>query len=889
MSADTVTFTIDGKQATVSAGTLLVEAAKAAGVEIPVFCSHPKLDPLGACRMCLVEIETPRGNQLTTACTTPVQDGMVVHYNSETAIKARQATVEFILSNHPLDCPVCDKGGECLLQDTAMAHGAGESHFVEEKAHKDKHHLISDLIMLDQERCVVCWRCIRYLEEWEDRPRLELFQRGGETVVDTFPGRPVDAKTSGNIIDLCPVGALTSRVSRFQYRPWRLEHTNSICTHCSMGCNIRIDSRTHRVRRVVARENMAVNDEWICDKGRFVFGFTNHPERLQQPLIRKDDELQFASWEEALDLVAHRLSTIVGKAGADAIGGLSSTKLSNETAYLFQKLFRSLIGTNNIDHRDGGEVLADPRGLSSISDLRNLREDDAIVLVGMDPSEEQPVLDLFIKRAVRRQGVKLIVLHSRQIELARYGDGRHGTYLIYQPGSEVMLFNGLVRVILKQGWARENVARRFAGWTDLPGWVDDARPEAVQGLTGVPYNALRRAADMLSNAGRALIFYGPDVVRGPLAGDVAAALTNLALVIGQPDGLAYIGTGANSQGARDVGLLPDHLPGHASVTDAAVRDRLARLWGGELPAQPGLTYHGMLQAAQDGSLKGLYCLGADPASESAIAKAALEKLDFLVVQDLFLTETAKLADVVLPAASAMESSGTFTNLERRVQRALQAVRPVGDARPDWQILTRLAVKLHRLQLQDAERRTKAERRGKKAKKGGQRRASVPRVWSYSTPQSILEEITRAVPAYAGMGWDDLGDAGKQWSVQAVQQRPSFRPAYQRVLSSSGGYPLTLITGNLLYDGGTMFRTTKAVGGLIPQPEVWMNPQDARQMGLRAKQMITVASPSGRLRLAVRLDEQVWPGTIFVPRSLPGAPVETLLNGEGSTVRVRIEK
>jgi len=396
---DLVTLTIDDKQVTVPAGTLVVDAAKAAGIEIPVFCSHPKLDPVGACRMCLVEFVGPRGSKLDTACTVRVSNGMVVRTDSQEVKATREAVLGFILINHPLDCPICDKGGECPLQDQTMEYGPGASQFVEPKRHKQKHYPISDLIMLDQERCILCWRCIRYLEEWEDKPQLGLFERGGETLIDTFPGRPVDAKTSGSIIDICPVGALTNRVDRFRFRPWQLTKTPSICTLCPVGCNLRLDERVHELRRIVARENAAVNDEWICDKGRFLHQYVDHPERLASPMVREGGQLRPVSWEEALDRIIDRLGTIAEAKGADAVGGVAGATISNEAAYLFQKFFRAMVGTNNIDFPTGAAVKVSPTGLSAIADIA---KSDLIVLVGLDPSEATPVLDLHIKRAARR-------------------------------------------------------------------------------------------------------------------------------------------------------------------------------------------------------------------------------------------------------------------------------------------------------------------------------------------------------------------------------------------------------------------------------------------------------------------------------------------------------
>ena len=320
------------------------------------------------------------------------------------------------------------------------------------KRHKNKHYLISDTIVLDQERCVVCWRCIRYLEEWEDKPQLGLFERGGETIIDIQSGQPVDAKTSGNIIDICPVGALTNRVSRFSYRPWQIERTPSICNHCSLGCNIRLDSRTHRLRRIVGRENMQVNDQWICDKGRFAHGWVNNEQRLTTPLLRKNGQLVPVAWSEALQFVAERLQSIKQQQGADVIGGIGSAKLSNESNYLFQRFFRQIMETNNVDHRDGGDVTALPVGLPALADIMKPQYGpdpavDTILLFGVDPSEELPILDLHLKRAVLRGGAKLIIVHPRKIELTRY----NGPYLGYRPGTEATLLNALCKATLDAG------------------------------------------------------------------------------------------------------------------------------------------------------------------------------------------------------------------------------------------------------------------------------------------------------------------------------------------------------------------------------------------------------------------------------------------------------
>ena len=846
--ADLVTLTIDDRQIEVPKGTLVVDAAAKLGIEIPIFCSHPKLDPVACCRMCLVEISGPRGMLLQTACSVPVAQDMVVKTNTQQVQDMQEANLAFLLLNHPLDCPICDKGGECPLQDQTLRFGPGISQLVEPKRQKKKHYMISDTIVLDQERCVLCWRCIRYLEEWEDRPQLALFERGGATIIDIQDGKPVDAKTSGNIIDICPVGALTNRVARFAFRPWEIERTPSICTQCAVGCNIRIDTRTHTLRRIISRENMQVNDQWICDKGRFAHGWVNHENRLTMPLVRRNGKLEPASWQEALNLVAEKLQGVKRQYGADAIGGIGSAKLSNESNYLLQRFMRQLVGTNNIDHRDGGDVSAIDTGLPAMAEIMKPQYGpdpvhDVVLLFGIDTNEELPVLDLHLKRAIRRGKLKVIVAHPRNTELARY-DAPH---LQYTPGSEVLLLNALLAAATAAKDDKKSDAAKTAGK------VSDKQ---VRDVAGVEAATVAAAAGLLANAKSALILYGPMVARGEQGKAVTAALTNLAHYTGHYERLAYIGADANSQGCRDLGVLPNRLPGHVALDDALGRPLLEQMWGAALPTTPGKTYNQMLDAAGS-EIKALYIMGADPATERPSWAANLDNLDFLVVQELMLTETAQRADVVLPGLSWAEQDGTFTNLERRVQRAPKALaNPHTKAAPDWMILSHLATNF------DVQ-------------------------WPYSAARAVTQEITVANPIYNGMTWERIGDQGLQWSVAdapytralpvlQVAEQPSLPPA------DDG---LRLINSPALYDGGNMFGLTTQMAAMSFGPHAALHPADAARLGSAAEDSVQVRNEHGSISLAVKLEPAVKPGTVWIPASLPGAPVGALLNGGLEVVRV----
>lgn len=840
-----ITLTIDGRSVTVPKGTLVLDAAQKLNIEIPVFCSHPKLDPVACCRMCLVEISGPRGPMLQTACSVPVAQDMVVNTETQQVREVQEANLAFMLLNHPLDCPICDKGGECPLQDQTLRYGPGISQLVEPKRHKNKNYLISDTIVLDQERCVVCWRCIRYLEEWEDKPQLGLFERGGKTIIDIQDGRPVDAKTSGNIIDICPVGALTNRVARFAFRPWEIERTPSICGHCSMGCNVRMDSRTHVVRRIVGRENMAVNDQWICDKGRFAHGWINHPNRIKTPYVRKNGVLTAVSWSEALEYTAKRLQEIKKSSGAESIGAIGSAKLSNESNYLLQRLFRQVIGTNNIDHRGGANIAALPTGLPAIVDIMKPQygpnpKADVIMIVGIDTAEEMPVLDLHLKRAVRRGGAQMIIAHPRKVEATRY----KGPYLAYKPGTEVALVNGLTRIALTK------VANPPVSAADL---VADATNEQLTQMVGADLMEINRAAELLANAKHALIIYGPMAAQGESGPQLLQALQNLAIVTGHAERVAFVGLESNSQGARDMGVLPNMLPGYVSLNDEKGRKRYESIWGRALPTKPGKSYHEMLDGAGD-SVKALYVMGANPASERPKWAENLDKLDLLVVQDLFITDTAKFADVVLPAVSWAEQDGTFTNVERRVQRAVKAVRdPDSKAAPDWMILDHLAARLG---------------------------VNFP----YADEKAITQEIGKTVPCYAGITWEALGDQGVQWDAKLVYKKPMLKRAEQPV--PSGGEGFDLVTGTVSYDGGDLFSLTKQMQDMAFKPSVGIHPEDAAKAGLVEGAMLAVRSNLGELVLPARLDATVQPGTVWIPESLTAAPVGALLNGH-PTEKVRL--
>lgn len=883
--ADQVTLTIDGVEVSVPKGTLIVEAAKRIRNEIPVFCYHGKLDPVGMCRMCLVEVGTPaidpatKQPQLdengkpvirfmpkpTTACTTPVSEGMVVKVNSEAALADRKAVLEFLLTSHPLDCPVCDKGGECPLQDLTIRHGPGKSRFdYEDKQHFPKKYPLGDLIVLDMERCVICARCVRFQSEVAHDPVLAIEERGRHAHIVTYSTPGFDSHYSGNTTDICPVGALTTRDFRFGARAWEMTNIPSVCNHCSVGCNTVLGTRTGEIKRIMPRQNEPVNEIWICDKGRFGHHFNGSPNRLTTPLVRKGGELVEASWGEALSLVAEKFGAIKQASGSNALGGLAGARLSNEDLYLFQKFFRQIIGTNNVDHRLGlSAALEDETaytvGVGLGTDLGRVGKGTTILVVGCDLDEEAPILYLRVAAASCKRGAHVINAGGRRTKL----DAQTKTSLHYRYGTAAHLALGLLASVVEQGLvAKEWLDSHTSGFADLEKALQNYAPDKVEKVTGLAAADIAAAAKAFAEAENGIILFGLEAGNDPA---LRAALEALALVTGHAgkanNGIIPVLPHANSRGAADMGVVPHRLPGY-------------------VPAEAGLSAQEML--AEGSPLKGMLIAGLDPAAESDAYKAALDKLDFLVVQELFLTETAQLANVVLPARGTAERDGTFTNAERRVQAFDTGVPAPGAAWADWLILTALA---------------------------GQMGAD----WSYASADGVMAEIAGAVPLYAEMKFENLvapvslarktahyiyegmsftADVreGVQWPSLAEQELAQVPLRFiAPAAPASTGPGLTLVAPRRLYDAGRLFAEAELMQPHIAQPQLHVSRADAQKLGLANGDLVSVSQNGTSVPLTVQINRSVSEGIVVVPRNLAGRPAERLLGPGGLSGSVKVEK
>jgi NADH-quinone oxidoreductase subunit G len=649
----TVTLTIDGLEVSAPENSMLVDAAKHGDVEIPVFCYEPKLGaPVGACRMCLVEVEgIPK---LQTGCSTPVKDGMVVHTQTDRVKHAQEAVVEFLLVNHPLDCPVCDKGGECPLQDISFGWGGGRSRFIEPKRHFQKPLALSPLVAIDRERCILCYRCVRFSQEISEDYQLVLEERGAHTYVSTFDGHPYVAPFSGNIIELCPVGALTSQPYRFRARPWDIEGSGSVCTLCPAQCNVTFTVRDERVLRVLGRDNADVDDGWLCDKGRFAYQSVHVDERITTPMIRDGGELRPVSWERALDEAATALARAKGRVGA-IVGGEST----NEEGFLLQRLLREGLDSPDIDSRTGGTLPIDvhralgaPGAQATVADLEFAH---SVLVLDCEPVDDMPIVDLRIRKGVRRHGVKLAVATSRPSSL----DPNAAASVRYAPGAGEAFLMALSASLRAGQRAEADRLAQAAG----------ADSEAVHGLA----RTLQAGPDVV-------ILFGERLVSGPRGAHAARALLHLAgaLSLGGRDGsgLLCVPNGANGRGLAEAGALPNAGPGFSAV-ETAGRDAA-----------------GIAAAARGGELGALYLLHADPVTDlpgRAGWELALERVNVVIAHAGFLTDGIREhANFVFPAESYAEKDGTITHPDGRLQRLRAAIGHPGAVRSEWSVIAELS-------------------------------------------------------------------------------------------------------------------------------------------------------------------------------------------------------
>jgi len=752
-----VNITVDGKKVMAPAGTLLIEACKSVGIEVPSFCYYPNLSLQGACRMCLVKVE--KMPKLQTACTTVIGEGMVVTTDSPEIHQARKSMVELLLGNHPLDCPVCDAGGECELQDMTFSYGAAESKYIDIKNHREEQQW-SPVVYFDRPRCILCYRCVRVCGEGMDVWALGVQNRGVSSIISPNKEDHLECEECGMCIDICPVGALTSGAYRYKTRPWEMKHVGTTCTHCADGCKTTLGVRRSdtgmEIVRGDNRDKSGINGDFLCIKGRYAFDFANHEDRLTQPLIRKEGRLTPASWEEAFELIGKRFREVRDTDGGQAIGVIGSTRTTNEEDYLLQKFSRVVLHTNNIDHHRTADFPALASALAgkpeATASMRDVFNAPAILLIGNDPTVQHPLLAWQIRNNVRLHRARLYVINSQEIKLRRQAtsfvqipEGSEGQVAAFLNGNDSALTDNTLRTSMSE------MRDKLRGESNLV----------------IIFDSVLRGADI-----QTLISFGSGI---------------------QGAQFVCLGDYANSRGAADLGLYPDLLPGYHRIADST---HFHREWG-NFPTTAGLNLAQMVESAKAGSLKALYVVGANPVGRLAIDPFTFNQ-SFVVVQDMFLTETATMADVVLPAANAYEKTGTFTNTCGDIQLVKKAGE-VSGTKSDFEMMVRIAdamgFDVHKLV--PFGRGATADMGQSRGVQSGE--ADRHAVWleahglepkmSPFDPIAILDEIQRLVPGYDVSRANILAGNDQHTSLSAggpgISQDPALIVPAQDNLFSSG--------------------------------------------------------------------------------------------------------
>jgi NADH-quinone oxidoreductase subunit G len=773
-----VNLTVDGKAVSAPAGTLLIEACKNAGIEVPSFCYYPNLSLQGACRMCLVRVE--KMPKLQTACTTGITEGMVVATDTDEIRQARKSMVEMLLGNHPLDCPVCDAGGECELQDMTFSYGAAESKFIELKQHRDEQQW-SPIVYFDRPRCILCYRCVRVCGEGMDVWALGVDNRGAVSTIVPNKQDHLECEECGMCIDICPVGALTSGAYRYKTRPWEMKHVGTTCTHCADGCKTTLGVRRSdtgmEIVRGDNRDKSGINGDFLCIKGRYAFDFANNEDRLTQPLVRKSGRLVPATWEEAFEIVGRRFKSILDREGGRAIGVIGSSRTTNEENYLLQKFARVVLGTNNIDHHRTADFPAFAGALHGKSNatatMRDVYNAPAILLIGNDPTDEHPLLAWQIRNNVRLHNARLYVVNANPIKLQR-----QATEFVQ---------------IAAEGYGE------FV--SSLSGSSSDGGGRLSQQGQWLPLRDKLKAEKDL------VIIFGSEITGTSVQalGKFAGGLSGAKLVC--------LGDYANSRGAADMGLYPDLLPGYLPVSETG---KFHGEWG-EVPSSPGLSIPEMFDAARSGQLKALYVVGANPVGRLDIGPNTL-KDTFVVVQDMFLTETAALADVVLPAANAYEKSGTFTNTCGDIQ-ILKKAGDVATVKPDFEMIVRIAdaigFDVHKLvPFGHGMHADMGQSRGAQSGEADQHSVWLeanglePKMSPFD-PMATLDEIQRLVPGYDVSRLELMAGNDQHTSISAMG--PSKQQVPEQILPAH----------NNLFSSGTLGRYSRALNSVIenknPEP------------------------------------------------------------------------
>lgn len=868
-----VKVVIDGKHVDVDGGKTILSAAKELGIDIPNLCHDDRLKPWGACRLCIVDVEGAKAPLVS--CATKVQEGMVINTNTDEINNMRKVIMELLLSDHPFDCMICEKCGNCTLQDLAYKFGIREPRYPGEK-HPEQEQGPNPMIKRDGSKCILCGRCVRICDEVQGVKAIDFVGRGFKTIVNTPFGLPLhetNCELCGQCVSTCPVGALTN--TKPLGRPWEVRTADVICAYCGCGCELTLHiDKENRVLGASTKPGQGLNKGNTCIKGRFGNDFITHPDRLKTPLIKKKGKFEEATWDKAIDLIAKKFSKIRTEHGPDSIAVFGSAKCTVEENYIIQKFARAAIGTNNVDHCarlcHAPSVVAlvksfgDGAATGSMSDIENA---SAIFITGSNTTEAHPIIGLAVKNAVNN-GAAVVVADPRKIPVVKHSQ----IWLRQRPGTDILLFNALCKVIIDEGLEdKKFIKERTEDFEKLKEYLKSFDMALAAKITGVNKDDIKIAARTLAKAGGICILYSMGITQHTCGTDNVFALANLAMLTGsigrENVGVFPLRGQNNVQGSCDAGALPTAFPGYQNVVDDNVRYKFEKAWGVKLPSKPGKTVVEFMEMAHEGKIKAMYIMGENPMLSDPdinFEREAFQALDFLVVQDIFLTETAELADVVLPGSSFAEKTGSFVNTERLIQLTRKAIDNVGDSRQDWQIISDIS-------------------------------SAMGYQMNYESQAEIMEEMASVTPIFAGVTHERLEKGSIQWPCKDKND-PGTPTLHKGQFSKGKGlfvsvghispaeeidneYPILLTTGRMLqhFHTGSMSRRSKSIDEIFPTGYIEISNQDAERLDIKNSEKIVVESRRGKIETYARVTQRVNKGVAFMAFHFWESPANALTN------------
>ncbi|MBI5207736.1 MAG: molybdopterin-dependent oxidoreductase [Candidatus Firestonebacteria bacterium] len=859
-----IEITINSKKIRTKENRTILEVANEYGIHIPTLCHHPHLRAgYGSCRICAVEITGVK--RLLPACVTQIANNMEIFTNSANVRKARKILIELLLLHHPCDCLTCDKSGECALQNLAYEYEVAINQFSRFKG-EDREFTIdlhSPVIERNLYRCITCGRCVRVCDEIRGVGAVDYVRRGFDTEINTAQGAKLRCEFCGSCVVMCPVGALTSKSFKYKARSWELTKIPTTCSYCGTGCQIELNVKNNKIYRVTADDHKGINEGHLCIKGRYGYDYVHHTSRLYEPLLRKEDKLVPVKWDEAIIKVSKELERIRDQYGVQSIAGIGSVRTTNEDNYLFQKFFRAVIGNHNVDtvahyyHLPTIKSMQNTLGVaSSTNSLEEIIGANVIIVIGLDVAELNPVVGLKIKKANRFHEAKVIVIGPKNDKLAKFTKKYGGMHIQNKPGTEGVLVAGMCNYLIKENKVNADfIKANTIGYEAFSKSINEWTLEKVSGITGVSIAKIKEIADLFAGTDKGIIISGNEITVGHNAENNILILIDLVLLTGnigrEHAGIIPITEYNNLQGSYDMGVTPLYLPGYQEITSQSVREKFNKLWHVRISEEKGLSLPDMIKAIHEGKLKALYIMGDNlvlPYLKRKF-KEAFDMIELIVVQDIYRTESAEFATVVLPSVSFAEKNGTFTNTDRHIQKVNKALDRKAESKTDWEIIANLS-------------------------------SEMGYSMDYSIEADIMTEIAKVCPIYNGVDYKDIEKKGIQWPIENnsgvktlfTKGFPSDSGRFQSVLfnitetGKNKKYPFSLLIGGTLYHSGTgtMSQKSHEIMVVTGHSPLEINFKDAKELKLQEKEEVILKTPYDNIKVSVTINNELPEGSVFLP-------------------------